>query len=49
MLEKQLTYDALRIINFDASLAETLVGEMRFLQFLAESGRIIQGQIVATK
>lgn len=49
MLEKQLTYDALRIINFDTSLAETLIGEMRFMQSLAESGRLIQGQIVATK
>jgi ubiquinone/menaquinone biosynthesis C-methylase UbiE len=49
MIEKQLTYDALRIIGFDASLAEALIREMRFLQTLAETGKIIQGLIVARK
>jgi ubiquinone/menaquinone biosynthesis C-methylase UbiE len=49
MIEKQLTYDALKIIGFDQALAGTLVGEMRFLQALAESGKIIQGLIVAAR
>jgi SAM-dependent methyltransferase len=49
MIEKQLTYDALKIIGFDASLAEMLIREMRFLQTLAEAGKIIQGLIVARK
>ena len=49
MIEKQLTYDALKIIGFDMALAQTLTGEMRFMQSLAEEGKIIQGLIVAQK
>jgi ubiquinone/menaquinone biosynthesis C-methylase UbiE len=49
MIEKQLTYDALKIINFDATLAAALVGEMKFIQSLARAGKIIQGLVVAEK
>jgi ubiquinone/menaquinone biosynthesis C-methylase UbiE len=49
MIEKQLTYDALKIINFDTALAATLVGEMKFIQSLAQAGKIIQGLVVAEK
>jgi len=49
MIEKQLTYDALKIIGFDSALAQTLLTEMRFMQSLAEAGKIIQGLIVAQK
>jgi SAM-dependent methyltransferase len=49
MLERQLTYDALKIIGFDTALAGTLVQEMRFMQRLAEAGKIIQGLLVARK
>ena len=49
MIEKQLTYDALKIIGFDTALAATLVGEMKFIQSLAQAGRILQGLIVAEK
>jgi ubiquinone/menaquinone biosynthesis C-methylase UbiE len=49
MIEKQLTYDALKIIGFDTALAATLVGEMKFIQSLAQAGKIIQGLIVAEK
>ena len=49
MIEKQLTFDALKIIGFDTALAQSLVGEMRFMQSLAEAGKIIQGLIVAEK
>jgi SAM-dependent methyltransferase len=49
MIEKQLTYDALKIIGFDAALAQSLLGEMRFMQSLAEAGKIFQGLIVAEK
>jgi ubiquinone/menaquinone biosynthesis C-methylase UbiE len=49
MIEKQLTYDALKIIGFNQALAGSLVEEMRFLRTLAESGKIIQGLIVAAK
>jgi ubiquinone/menaquinone biosynthesis C-methylase UbiE len=49
MIEKQLTYDALKIIGFDTALAQSLIGEMRFVQSLAQAGKIIQGLIVAEK
>jgi ubiquinone/menaquinone biosynthesis C-methylase UbiE len=49
MIEEQLTYDALKIIGYDAALAQTLLGEMRFMQSVAEAGKIIQGLIVAEK
>ena len=49
MIEKQLTFDALKIIGFDTALAQTVVGEMRFIQSLAQAGKIIQGLIVAEK
>ncbi len=47
MIEKQLTLDALKIINFDTALAQTLVGEMRFIRTLAQAGKVMQGLIVA--
>lgn len=49
MTEKQLTYDALKIIGWDMALAQTILGEMHFLQCLAQSGKIIQGLVVARK
>jgi ubiquinone/menaquinone biosynthesis C-methylase UbiE len=49
MIEKQLTYDALKIIGFNPAIAHELIGEMHFLKALAESGKIIQGLVVAHK
>jgi ubiquinone/menaquinone biosynthesis C-methylase UbiE len=49
MIEKQLTYDALKIIGFDSALAQSLLGEMRFMHSLAKEGKLIQGLIVAQK
>jgi len=49
MVEKQLTYDALKIIGFDNGAAGGLIGEMHFLESLAETGKIVQGLIVAQK
>lgn len=49
MIEKQLTFDALKIINFDLPLAEALTGEMRFIQSLAQDGKIIQGLVIGEK
>jgi ubiquinone/menaquinone biosynthesis C-methylase UbiE len=49
MIEKQLTYDALKIIGFDTALAATLVGEMKFILSLAQAGKIMQGLVVAEK
>ena len=49
MLDMQLTYDALRIIGFDADLMQMLAGEMVFMQQLAHGGKIAQGLFVARK
>jgi hypothetical protein len=49
MIEKQLTYDALKIIGFDSAMAQGLLGEMRFMLGLAKAGKIIQGLIIAQK
>lgn len=49
MLDMQLTYDALRIIGFDADLMGVLAGEMVFMQGLAHAGKIAQGMFVAVK
>ena len=49
MIERQLSYDVLKIIGFDAALAAALLEELRFLRSLAAAGKIIQGLIVARK
>ena len=49
MLNKQLTYDALRIIGFDLPLMQALGAEMVFMQQLAHAGKIAQGIFVAMK
>ncbi|HUS47313.1 MAG TPA: methyltransferase domain-containing protein [Phycisphaerae bacterium] len=49
MLDMQLTYDALKIIGFDAPLMQALAGEMQFMQQLAHAGKIAQGLFVARK
>lgn len=49
MIEKQLTYDALKLIGFDLTVAQGLIGEMRFMQSLAKAGKLIQGMMVAKK
>lgn len=49
MLTMQLTYDALKIIGFDAALMQTLAGEMTFMQSLAHEKKIAQGLFVARK
>lgn len=49
MLNKQLTYDALRIIGFNMPLMVSLGAEMLFMQSLAHSGKIAQARIIAKK
>jgi hypothetical protein len=49
MIEKQLTYDALKIIGFDTALMESLGAEMHFMQGLARAGKIAQGRFIARK
>ena len=49
MLNKQLTYDALKIIGFDMEMMQGLGGEMAFMQQLAHDGKIAQGIFIARK
>ncbi|MFC1652258.1 hypothetical protein ACFL3F_00925 [Planctomycetota bacterium] len=49
MLNMQLTYDALKIINFDMDLMQAMANEMTFMQELAHAGKIAQGLFVARK
>ena len=49
MLLKQLTYDALKTIGFNADLMQTMGKEMDFMRQLAHDGKIAQGLFVARK
>jgi len=49
MLNKQLTYDALKIIGFDMDLMQAMGGEMVFMRKLAHEGKIAQGRFLARK
>lgn len=49
MVDKQFTYDALRILNFDFELLGAIAQEMTFLGDLARAGKIAQGRFVARK
>jgi len=49
MLDMQLTYDALKIIDFDTDLMQAMAGEMVFMQGLAHAGKIAQGRFVARR
>lgn len=49
MLNMQLTYDALRCINFDTDLMQALGAEMAFAQQLAHAGKIAQGRFIARR
>ncbi|MEX0774176.1 MAG: class I SAM-dependent methyltransferase [Phycisphaeraceae bacterium] len=49
MLNKQLTYDALKRIGFDQSLLGTKGDELGFVRQLAQQGRIVQGRFIARK
>jgi SAM-dependent methyltransferase len=49
MLNKQLTYDALRIIGFDLPLMQAMGEEMVFMQKLAHAGKIAQGIFIARR
>jgi hypothetical protein len=49
MLDMQLTYDALRILDFDAGKLSGMAEEMAFLRELAQSGKVIQGRFIASR
>ncbi len=47
MVDRQLTYDALRLLNFDFATLDAVADEMRFMRDLARAGKLAQGRIVA--
>ena len=49
MVDRQLTYDALRILGFDSNVLGAVAEEMKFMQSLAHQGKLIQGRFVAGK
>jgi ubiquinone/menaquinone biosynthesis C-methylase UbiE len=49
VLGKQLAYDALKILGFDAARLESMASEMAFLGELAHAGKIAQALFVARK
>ena len=49
MAEMQLTYDALRILDFDLAALAQVAGEMSFLQELARAGKLVQGRFIARR
>ena len=49
MLNKQFTFDALKIIGFDMEMFKALGAEMVFMRELAHAGKIAQGRFVARK
>ena len=49
MVGMQLTYDALKIINFDQAMLKTIGEEMTAMHRLACEGKIIQGLFVAQR
>ena len=49
MVDMQLTYDAMRIMNFDAAAMQAMAGEMAFMRDLAHAGKITQGRFVARR
>ena len=49
MVDKQLTYDALRILDFDADALGAIGAEMQFLRELAHASKIAQGRFIAQK
>ena len=49
MVDMQLTYDAMRIMNFDAMAMQALAGGMAFMRDLAHAGKIAQGRFIARR
>jgi ubiquinone/menaquinone biosynthesis C-methylase UbiE len=49
MVDMQLTYDALKILGFDATAMGAVAGDFAFLQQLAHAGKIAQGRFIARR
>jgi SAM-dependent methyltransferase len=49
MVDMQLTYDAMRIIDFNIDVMQAIAGEFAFIQELAHAGKVAQGRFVARR
>jgi SAM-dependent methyltransferase len=49
MADMQLTYDAMKIINFSMDVMQVIAGEFAFIQELAHAGKIAQGRFIARR
>ena len=49
MIDKQLTWDALRLVGYDLQALGAIGEEMQFLRGLAHDGKIAQGRFVARR
>jgi SAM-dependent methyltransferase len=48
-IQKQKTYDAMRLLDWNYDALKLICGELSFVQNLASSGKLIQGLFVARK
>ena len=49
MVDMQLTYDALKILDFDLGRLETVAAGFGLLGEIARAGKIAQGRFIARK
>ncbi len=49
MLEMQLTYDALQLLDFHRELLAAVTDQLKFLLQLARAGKIAQGRFIARR
>ncbi len=49
MVDKQLTFDALRILDYKVEVLQAIGTEMQFLRDLAHAGKLTQGRFIARK
>jgi SAM-dependent methyltransferase len=49
MVDMQLTYDALKILGFDAEALAAAAGELGFIRELAHAGKVAQGRFIARR
>jgi len=49
MIDKQLTFDALRIIGFNMEMLQMVAGEFAFIRELAHAGKVAQGRFIARR
>jgi ubiquinone/menaquinone biosynthesis C-methylase UbiE len=49
MVDMQLTYDAMRIVGFNADVMQAIAREFAFIRELAHAGKVAQGRFIARR